>query len=217
VDVFGFVSQVGRLPAQGWSALGGKISELDREYIEENILHAVTPELYDKFVQEIEDARNAGDSVGGVVEVVARHVPVGLGEPVFGKLSADLAHAMVSIPAVKGFEIGDGFACASKRGSENNDVLENRDGEIRTSTNHAGGIVGGISNGEDIVVRIALKPASSIVKEQQTVDSAGNETTIQVHGRHDPCVCSRAVPIAEAMMVLVLVDHYLMNKISKLN
>ncbi len=168
------------------------------------------------FDRIIDDARQEGDSVGGVVEVVAKNVPVGLGDPVFDKLSADLAKALVSIPAVKGFEIGDGFSCVEKKGSENNDEMENVDGEIKTKTNNAGGIVGGISNGEDIVVRIALKPTSSISKDQNTVDKDGNEVEISVQGRHDPCVAVRAVPVAEAMVALTLADHYLLNKVSKL-
>ncbi|MFZ2189882.1 MAG: chorismate synthase [Candidatus Magasanikiibacteriota bacterium] len=169
-----------------------------------------------EYTEEIEKARENGDSLGGIVEVIARNVPIGLGSPVFDKLSADLAKALVSIPAVKGFEIGDGFACVEKTGSTNNDELVNDNGEIKTKTNHAGGIIGGISNGEDIVVRIALKPTSSISKMQKTVDKDSNEVEISVQGRHDPCVAIRAVPVAEAMVALTLADHYLLNKISKL-
>jgi len=168
------------------------------------------------YKDEIENAKSNGDSVGGIVGVVIKNLPVGLGEPVFDKLSADLAKALVSIPAVKGFEIGDGFACAEKFGSENNDELEKVDGQIHTKTNHAGGIVGGVSNGEDIVLRIAFKPTSSIVKTQKTVDKDGNEVEISVQGRHDPCIAVRAVPVAEAMVALVLADHYLLNKISRI-
>ena len=169
-----------------------------------------------EFAREIENARANGDSVGGIVKVTIKNVPVGLGEPVFDKLSADLAKAMVSIPAVKGFEIGDGFSCVEKFGSENNDELEIRNNQIRTKTNHAGGIVGGISNGEDIMMRVAFKPTSSIAKTQRTVDSCGREVDIEVHGRHDPCVALRAVPIVEAMAALVLADHYLLSKSSKI-
>ncbi len=169
-----------------------------------------------EFAREIENARANGDSVGGVVRVIVKNVPVGLGEPVFDKLSADFAKAMVSIPAVKGFEIGDGFSCVEKFGSENNDEMEVRDGVVRTKTNHAGGIVGGISNGEDIVMRVAFKPTSSIAKTQQTVDSCGREVDIEVHGRHDPCVALRAVPVVEAMAALVLADHYLLSKSNKI-
>jgi len=177
------------------------------------------------YTEEIEHARADGDSVGGIIEVVAKNVPVGLGEPVFHKLSAELAHALMTIPAAKGVEIGDGLASAEKRGSENNDELINdavgtsRDlsaGQIRTKTNHAGGIVGGISNGENIVMRVAFKPTSSITKKQMTVDKDNNEVEISVHGRHDPCVALRAPVIVEAMASLVLVDHYLLDKSSKL-
>lgn len=169
-----------------------------------------------EFAREIENARANGDSVGGVVRVIVKNVPVGLGEPVFDKLSADFAKAMVSIPAVKGFEIGNGFSCVEKFGSENNDEMEVRNGAVRTKTNHAGGIVGGISNGEDIVMRVAFKPTSSIAKKQQTVDSSGKEVIIEVCGRHDPCVALRAVPVVEAMAALVLADHYLLSKSNKI-
>ncbi len=169
-----------------------------------------------EFAREIENARANGDSVGGIVKVTIKNVPVGLGEPVFDKLSADFAKAMVSIPAVKGFEIGDGFSCVEKFGSENNDEMEVRDGVARTKTNHAGGIVGGISNGEDIVMRVIFKPTSSIAKTQRTVDSCGREVDIEVHGRHDPCVALRAVPVVEAMAALVLADDYLLSKSSKI-
>ncbi|MFA4831471.1 MAG: chorismate synthase [Patescibacteria group bacterium] len=176
------------------------------------------------FVKEIEAAKVDGDSVGGVVEVIARGVPVGLGEPVFDKLSAVLAHAFMSIPAVKGFEIGDGFSCVEKFGSENNDeFVDKGKGEggkgkvvIGTKSNHAGGILGGISTGEDIVVRVAFKPTSSISKKQQTFDRDGNEAVIEVKGRHDPCVCLRAMPVGEAMMAMVLADHYLLSRMSRL-
>ncbi|MCB0333290.1 MAG: chorismate synthase, partial [Bdellovibrionales bacterium] len=151
-----------------------------------------------------------GDSLGGVVLCAARGVPVGLGEPVFDKLHADLAKAMVSINAVKGFEIGSGFAGTVLRGSEHNDpfVLTER-GEVQTSSNHAGGVLGGISSGETVYFRVAFKPTSTIQKEQSTVTSQGKEITLAANGRHDPCVLPRAVPIVEAMTALVLMDHYL--------
>jgi chorismate synthase len=170
-----------------------------------------------EFTRVIEEVKSQGDSVGGVVEVLVKNVPVGLGEPVFDKLSADLAKAMMSIPATKGFEIGDGFDCVGKKGSENNDEMEAIDSVVHTKTNHAGGIVGGISNGEDIVLRVAFKPTSSIAKKQITVDKDGNEVEISVQGRHDPCVAVRAVPVVEAMTSLVLADHYLLNKVSNLS
>lgn len=169
-----------------------------------------------KLIEEIKLARVQNDSVGGIVEVRVNGVPAGLGEPVFHKLSSDLAAAVMSIPAVKGVEIGDGFASALRRGSENNDSLMLKNGKIATKTNRAGGIVGGISNGEEIIIRAAFKPASSIGKEQETVDFSGNKKKIRISGRHDPCVCIRAVPVMEAMVALVILDHYLLNKISKI-
>jgi chorismate synthase len=145
--------------------------------------------------------------------VRARGVPPGLGEPVFDKLDADLAKAMLSIPAVKGFEIGDGFAVARARGSTNNDPFVQRpDGTIGTETNRAGGVLGGMSSGEEIVIRIAAKPPASIAREQRTVDRGGEEAPITVKGRHDPTVLPRLVPVAEAMMLLVLADHWLRQR-----
>lgn len=184
--------------------------------IEGNLIQVGEIKDANKFAEVIDEAKANKDSLGGIVEVVVHNVPVGLGSPVFDKLSADLAKAVMSIPATKGFEIGDGFESVKKFGSENNDQLKNQAGTIKTVTNHAGGIVGGISNGEDIVLRIAFKPTSSIAKEQTTVNQAGEETTIEVTGRHDPCVAVRAVPVVEAMVAIVLADHLLLNKISRL-
>ena len=218
IKITGYVTQIGTV----------KVTQIREEYIESSLLNCPDPTVIDDMVNEIETARKNLDSVGGVVEVTATGVPAGLGEPVFDKLSAELAHGIMSIPAVKGFEIGDGFASASRRASENNDILvpkqpaaHNVHGgskfhSIGTVTNHAGGILGGISNGEPIVVRFALKPASSIAQRQQTVDRHGNTAHIEVHGRHDPCVAPRAVPIGEAMVALVILDHYLLNKHSRL-
>lgn len=161
-------------------------------------------------IERIERARKAGDSVGGVVRAVARGVPAGWGEPVFDKLEADLAKAMMSIPAVKGVENGDGFAGTLLTGSEHNDLFYKRDdGAIGTRTNRSGGIQGGISNGEPITLRIAFKPTATIMRPQDTVDPDGNATVLQPKGRHDPCVLPRAVPIVEAMFALVLADHAL--------
>ena len=159
----------------------------------------------------IEDVRSKGDTIGGVITCVIKGVPVGLGEPVFGKLHAALGAAMLSINAAKGFEYGDGFD-VNHRGSEVNDVFFNDNGTIRTRTNHSGGIQGGISNGEDIYFRVAFKPVSTILMEQQTVDIDGNETIIKARGRHDPCVVPRAVPIVEAMAAMTILDYYLLSK-----
>jgi chorismate synthase len=164
----------------------------------------------ERMIDRIEHARKDGDSVGGVIRAVARGVPPGWGEPVFDKLEADLAKAMMSIPAVKGVESGDGFAGTLMSGSEHNDLFYRRpDGAIGTRTNRSGGIQGGISNGEPITLRIAFKPTATIMRPQPTVDRDGNETTLEPKGRHDPCVLPRAVPIVEAMMALVLADHAL--------
>ncbi len=161
-------------------------------------------------IERIERARKDGDSVGGVIRAVARGVPAGWGEPVFDKLEADLGKAMLSIPAVKGVENGSGFAGTRLTGSAHNDVFYRRDdGSIGTRTNRSGGIQGGISNGEPITLRIAFKPTATIMRPQETVDAAGNPVTLTPHGRHDPCVLPRAVPIVEAMFALVLADHCL--------
>jgi len=158
----------------------------------------------------IEQVRKEGDSIGGVVECVARHVPKSLGMPVFDKLEADLAKGIMSLPATKGFEIGSGFAGTLLTGSEHNDEFYTDDrGTIRTVTNRSGGVQGGISNGENILIRVAFKPTATIRKEQRTVTNAGEEVTLAAKGRHDPCVLPRAVPMVEAMMALVLCDHLL--------
>ena len=153
--------------------------------------------------------RHEGDSVGGVIECVVRGIPAGLGEPVFDKLEADLAKAMLSLPATKGFEIGSGFAATHMRGSEHNDPFEMRGGKIRTATNNSGGVQGGISNGEEIYFRVAFKPTATIAHEQKTVNISREQTKLSARGRHDPCVLPRAVPIVEAMAALVLCDHAL--------
>ena len=166
---------------------------------------------------ELERVIADGDTLGGIVSCTVRGVPAGLGEPVFGKLHAQLAAAMMSIPSVHGFEYGDGFALATKRGSEVMDVFEKRpDGSIGTVTNHSGGIQGGISNGEDIVMRIAFKPVPTLMRPIDTVDHDGNAVTLQPRGRHDVCVVPRALPIVEAMAALVILDAYLLKKTNRL-
>lgn len=161
----------------------------------------------ERMIERIKAVRSEGDSVGGVIECRVRGVPAGLGEPVFDRLEADLAKAMLSLPATKGFEIGSGFAGAGLRGSEHNDLFEPRDGRVRTITNRSGGTQGGISNGEEIVFRVAFKPTATILQPQKTVDVHGAATELIGRGRHDPCVVPRAVPIVEAMTALVLIDH----------
>jgi chorismate synthase len=162
-----------------------------------------------RMMERIKAVRAEGDSVGGLIECRVRGVPPGLGEPVFDRLEADLAKAMLSLPATKGFEIGSGFAGTLLKGSEHNDPFENREGRVRTQTNHSGGVQGGISNGEEIWFRIAFKPTATILQRQATVDTQGRAAELQGRGRHDPCVLPRAVPIVEAMAALVLVDHWL--------
>ncbi|HEV3410025.1 MAG TPA: chorismate synthase [Chthoniobacterales bacterium] len=162
--------------------------------------------------QLISRIREQGDSVGGTIECVVRGVDAGVGDPVFDKLEADLAKAMLSLPATKGFEIGSGFAATRMTGSTHNDRFEMREGRVRTSTNYSGGVQGGISNGEDIIFRVAFKPTATIAREQQTVTAAHEETTITPGGRHDPCVLPRAVPMVEAMAALVLCDHALRQR-----
>ena len=163
----------------------------------------------ERMIERIKAVRSEGDSVGGVIECRVRGVPAGLGEPVFDRLEADLAKAMLSLPATKGFEIGSGFAGTRLRGSEHNDVFEAREGRIRTATNRSGGTQGGISNGEEIVFRVGFKPTATILQAQKTGDVSGAATELMGRGRHDPCVVPRAVPIVEAMTALVLVDHWM--------
>jgi chorismate synthase len=163
----------------------------------------------ERMIERIKAVRSEGDSVGGVIECRVRGVPAGLGEPVFDRLEAELAKAMLSLPATKGFEIGSGFAGTRLRGSEHNDAFEPREGRVRTATNRSGGTQGGISNGEEIVFRVAFKPTATILQPQKTVDVHGAATELIGRGRHDPCVVPRAVPIVEAMTALVLVDHWL--------
>jgi chorismate synthase len=163
-------------------------------------------------VDLIKTMRKEGNSVGGVIECVVRGVPPGLGEPVFDKLEADIAKAMLSLPATKGFEIGSGFACTQLTGVEHNDIFEMRDGRVRTRTNFSGGVQGGISNGENIFFRVAFKPTATILRPQETVTTSGEPTELAARGRHDPCVLPRAVPIVEAMAALVLCDHLLRQR-----
>ena len=180
------------------------------EQIESNIVRCPDSEAAERMVELIEQLGRDGNSVGGVVECVARQVPKGLGSPVFDKLEADLAKAVMSLPASKGFEIGSGFAGTLLTGIEHNDEFYvDEQGEIRTVTNRSGGIQGGISNAEEIVLRVAFKPTATIRKEQRTVTSSGEETVLAGKGRHDPCVLPRAVPMVEAMVALVLCDHLL--------
>jgi len=204
MTIVGFTRQVGSLRIAD--------DELDLSAVEKNPVRAAHQAKAVAMQAMIEKVRKGGDSIGGVVEVIARGVPAGLGEPVFDKIPADLAKAMLSINAVKGFEIGSGFRGVALRGSEHNDPFYVKGGRIRTKTNNAGGTYGGITSGETIHFRVAFKPVSTIKKEQDTVNRDKKSVKLSAAGRHDPCVLPRAVPIVEAMAALVLMDHYLRNK-----
>jgi chorismate synthase len=180
--------------------------------VESNIVRCPDARAADAMIELIKKVRGDGDSVGGVIECVIRGAPAGLGEPVFDKLEADLAKGMMSLPATKGFEIGSGFAGTRMTGSQHNDAFEMRGGKIRTLTNLSGGTQGGISNGENIFLRVAFKPTATIAKKQKTVTAAGEDAELAARGRHDPCVLPRAVPMVEAMAALVMVDHALRQR-----
>jgi chorismate synthase len=179
--------------------------------VEANSIRCPDPKTAAAMIKRIEEARADGDSVGGLIHCRIRGVPAGLGEPVFDRLEADLAKAMLSLPATKGFEVGSGFAGTFLKGSEHNDPFVPKNGGVGTSSNRSGGIQGGISNGEEIFFNVAFKPVATIMKPQATVDLAGHATQLTGKGRHDPCVLTRAVPIVEAMAALVLVDHWMRN------
>jgi chorismate synthase len=206
VEILAYVRQVQRLVA------GVDPEKVTASQIEANLLRCPDATAAGKMIRLIEKTRRAGDSVGGIVEGVARGVPPGWGEPVFDRLEADLAKAMLSLPASKGFDIGSGFDGILLTGTQHNDPFRMKGGRVRTLTNRSGGIQGGISNGETIYFRVAFKPVATVMHEQQTVDTQFKNTTLKGRGRHDPCVLPRAVPMVEAMTALVLVDHALRHK-----
>jgi chorismate synthase len=206
VNILAFVQQVHNIRADV------DINQVTFEQVESNIVRCPDAKAAEKMIARIEDVRKAGDSVGGVIECVAKGVPAGWGEPVFDRLEADLAKAMLSLPATKGFEIGSGFKGAEMTGLEHNDPFRMEGGKVRTTSNRSGGIQGGISNGEDIFFRVAFKPTATVLRDQETVDVHGQNTTLKAKGRHDPCVLPRAVVIVEAMAALVLVDHALRQR-----
>ena len=206
VEILAYVRQVQRLVA------GVDPEKVTASQIEANLLRCPDATAAGKMIRLIEKTRRAGDSVGGIVEGVARGVPPGWGEPVFDRLEADLAKAMLSLPASKGFDIGSGFGGILLTGTQHNDPFRMKGGRVRTLTNRSGGIQGGISNGETIYFRVAFKPVATVMHEQQTVDTQFKNTTLKGRGRHDPCVLPRAVPMVEAMTALVLVDHALRHK-----
>lgn len=209
IEINAFVSQVGELKAPAYT-------KLDLSKTEDTIVRCPDAATAEKMIALIDQVRLDRDTIGGIVTCVIKNTPVGLGEPVFDKLHAELGKAMLSINAVKGFEYGSGFEGVMLRGSQHNDEFVNEAGKIRTKTNHSGGVQGGISNGEDIYFNVAFKPVATIMQDQATVDKDGNEAVVSGKGRHDPCVVPRAVPIVEAMAALVIADFYLRAKTSKL-
>lgn len=210
IQITAWVSAVGSIHAP-------EIDNPDPDIIESNMVRCADLSCAEEMIQLITEVRKAGDTIGGVVSCLIKGTPVGLGEPVFDKLHADLAKAMMSINAVKGFEYGSGFKATEMRGSEHNDQFyTDSDGKVMTDTNYSGGIQGGISNGMDINMKIAFKPVATIIMDQNSIDVEGKATTVTGKGRHDPCVVPRAVPIVEAMAALVIVDHLLRNRQSKL-
>lgn len=211
IDLYAYTSQVGEI------ALSRDYRLYSRNAIDTNAVRCPDATKAAEMEQLIKQVKGEGDTIGGIITGVITGVPVGLGEPVFGKLHAMLGAAMLSINAVKGFEYGDGFDFATRRGSEVNDAFVTDDaGHVSTATNHSGGIQGGISNGEDIIFRVAFKPVATLLRDVNTIDKDGNSITLKARGRHDPCVLPRAVPIVEAMAAMVILDAYLLNKTTHL-
>lgn len=205
ISVTAYTSQVGGIK------LDKLYSEYDLNTIEDTPVRCPDASKAEEMIALINEVKSKGDTIGGVITCVIKGTPVGLGEPVFGKLHAALGNAMLSINAVKGFEYGDGFD-VNHRGSEVNDEFYDKGGKVSTRTNHSGGIQGGISNGQDIYFRVAFKPVATILMQQHTVDNEGHETDLKARGRHDACVLPRAVPIVEAMAAMTILDYYLLNK-----
>ena len=210
IQITAFTSQVGPY------ILEKDYTQYDLTRIEENSVRCPDQELAAKMADYIYKIKGEGNTIGGVISCVIKGCPIGLGQPVFGKLHAALGNAMLSINAVKGFEYGQGFGSMEQKGSEQNDIFYNENGKIALRTNRSGGIQGGISNGEDIYFRVAFKPVATVLMEQPTVDRLGNETILKARGRHDPCVLPRAVPIVEAMAAMTILDYYLLNKTTRL-
>jgi len=210
IEVLSYVSQVGDLK------LSKSYTELDLSKIEDNILRCPDEDMAPQMIEKIDETRKNRDTIGGVVTGVIKGCPVGLGEPVFDKLHAELGKAMLSINAVKGFEYGSGFEGVKMKGSEHNDAFYTEEGTIKTKTNYSGGIQGGISNGQDIYFNVAFKPVATIMIDQESVDNQGQTTVVSGKGRHDPCVVPRAVPIVDAMSALVIADFFLRNQGRKL-
>ena len=212
VHITAYTSQVGDI------ALDRDYHNYDLSLTESNAVRCPDAEKAAAMIRLIEQVKAEGDTIGGIITCVIQGCPPGLGEPEFGKLHADLGAAMLSINAVKGFEYGEGFAGVTQRGSEQNDEFlpSSPDSPLATKTNHSGGIQGGISNGQDIYFRVAFKPVATLLRQQNTVDLTGKATTLTARGRHDPCVLPRAVPVVEAMAAMSIIDHYLLQKTTKL-
>ncbi|MBA2277685.1 MAG: chorismate synthase [Chloroflexia bacterium] len=207
VEVYGFTREIG----------GIAMERFERDQIERNLVRCPDPEAAERMVTAITTAKDEQDSLGGIVEARATGVPPGLGEPTFDKLDALIGQAMLSIPAVKGVELGGGFAVVRSRGSAANDAFYLDDGRVRTRTNNAGGSLGGLSSGEELIVRVAVKPTSSVARPQETIDMTMQPRTILVEGRHDPSVVPRAVPVVEAMLAIVLADLLLLNRAARID
>lgn len=188
-----------------------KANERQLSEIELNAVRCPDKKAAVKMTELIKDIRGTGDSIGGIVEAIITGLPVGIGEPCFDKLDAKIAHAILSIATTKGIEFGNGFNCATQRGSQSNDEFTIENNQVRTKTNHSGGILGGISNGETILLRVAVKAPSSISIKQDTINKQNKKTSVEVHGRHDPCICPRVVPVVEAMLNIVVLDYLLIN------
>ena len=210
VQIYAYTSQVGDI------ALSQDYKHYDPALIEQNNVRCPDPETAARMAKKIEEVKAEGNTIGGIITGVIKGCPVGLGEPVFGKLHAALGQAMLSINAVKGFEYGQGFAGVSQTGKMQNDLFFNDNGRINTRTNNSGGIQGGISNGQDIYFRVAFKPVATLLMEQETVTVNGENTVLKARGRHDACVLPRAVPIVESMAAMVILDYYLLNKTTRL-
>lgn len=210
IEIHAYTSQVGNI------ALDRDYTQYDLTQTENNAVRCPDAEKANEMIKLIESVKADGDTIGGVITAVVKGCPVGLGEPEFGKLHATLGAAMLSINAVKGFEYGEGFLSANKRGSELNDIFKTENGKVITTTNHSGGIQGGISNGQDIYFRVAFKPVATLLREQHTIDKDGKEVILKAKGRHDPCVLPRAVPVVEAMTACVILDHFLLNFSTKI-
>ena len=210
IRITAYTSQVGNI------ALTGHYHDYDFNEIENNPVRCPDVDKAAQMAKLISEVKAEGDTIGGIITCVIEGCPIGLGEPVFGKLHAQLGAAMLSINAVKGFEYGEGFAGVTARGSEQNDIFTtDNEGRVTTRTNHSGGIQGGLSNGQDIYFRVAFKPVATLLREQPTVDKDGNAIVLKARGRHDPCVLPRAVPIVEAMAAMVILDYYMLNNTSK--